>query len=286
MNISKIVYSIVIGWLIITLSACEKKTDTLIKPKGKPDSLISKQQESQQKPIILQDRVKTPPKPEYVPKNLPEYVEGSVAQEEALLDERELVVLDYIPVWPPRQPTFSELLVQAALERTTRNVRYDGSYFKIPYPMGDVPDSIGVCTDVVIRSYRQLGVDLQELLHKDIKRHFSRYPNQSRWGLTRPDSNIDHRRVPNLRVFLERHGETLPVTDDAIDYQPGDLVTWKLNDSMVHIGIVANQYVNDFSERRYIIHNIGNGPELGDILFDYEITGHYRYHPELEKESP
>lgn len=219
-------------------------------------------------------------RPKYIPSDLPEYVKGSIAEEEALLDEREWVITDYTLLWPPEPPGFAELLVRAALERTTHSVRYDGSYLKIDYPMGDVPDAIGVCTDVVIRSYRQLGIDLQELLHKDIKRNFRRYPNQSRWGLSRPDTNIDHRRVPNLRIFLERHGLSLPVSDEAIDYLPGDLVTWKLNNNMVHIGIVANMYVNEFSDRRMIIHNIGSGPELGDILFEYDITGHYRYHPD------
>ncbi len=188
----------------------------------------------------------------------------------------------------PREYTFSEKLAQAALERTTHQVRYDGRYLKIGYPMGDVPDGIGVCTDVVIRSYRELGVDLQQLVHEDIRQHFNRYPNHKRWGLSRPDANIDHRRVPNLRVFFERHGASLPVSDRAQDYVPGDIVTWKLNEKMVHIGIVAEERAYLNPSRHLIIHNIGRGPELGDMLFDYEITGHYRYSPdapndELEK---
>ena len=177
----------------------------------------------------------------------------------------------------PREYTFAEKLVQAALERTTHDVTYDGRYQKIAYPMGDVPDSIGVCTDVVIRSYRALGIDLQQLVHEDIRKHFNLYPNQKRWGLTRPDTNIDHRRVPNLRMFFSRHGESLPISDQPEDYLPGDLVTWKLNEKMVHIGIVAEEKVYRESSRHWIIHNIGRGPELGDILFEYEITGHYRY---------
>lgn len=279
-----IYHYIIFGLFIIILQSCKEEgkkstpkpeLDTTqskaITPKPKLDTTQSK---------AIKPKPKLPIRPPHVPQDLPEYVQGSIAEEEALLDEREWVVLDYILVWPPQPPTFAELLVQAALERTTHQVRYDGRYFKIPYPMGDVPDSIGVCTDVVIRSYRQLGIDLQELVHKDIKRYFKHYPNQNRWGLSRPDTNIDHRRVPNLRVFLERHGESLAVSDNASDYEPGDLVTWKLNETMVHIGIVADQYVNEFSDRRFIIHNIGSGPELSDMLFDYEITGHYRYQPE------
>jgi len=178
---------------------------------------------------------------------------------------------------PPREYTFAEKLVQAALERTTHDVVYDGSYLKIAYPMGDVPDSIGVCTDVVIRSYRELGLDLQQLVHEDLRKNFKLYPNQKRWGLSKPDTNIDHRRVPNLRVFFSRHGESLPVTDKASDYLPGDVVSWKINDKMVHIGIVSDQPAFFNPDRKMIIHNIGNGPELSDMLFDYEITGHYRF---------
>ena len=177
----------------------------------------------------------------------------------------------------PHSYTFAEKLAQAALERTIHDVTYDGRYIKIAYPMGDVPDSIGVCTDVVIRSYRQLGIDLQQLVHEDMRQHFSEYPNQRRWGLSKPDPNIDHRRVPNLRVFFSRHGASLPVTRNPEDYQPGDLVTWKLNEKMGHIGIVAEQVTEEDPQRHYIIHNIGRGPELGDMLFEYEITGHYRY---------
>ncbi len=186
--------------------------------------------------------------------------------------------LEYIEELP-REFTFLEKLAQAALERTTHDVTYDGRYIKIAYPMGDVPDSIGVCTDVVIRAYRELGIDLQQLVHEDISKHFNRYPNQSRWGLSKPDPNIDHRRVPNLRVFFSRFGSSLPITDDPEDYLPGDIVSWKINENMVHIGIVAEEEAYTNSLRHLIIHNIGSGPELGDILFDYEITGHYRYNP-------
>ena len=183
----------------------------------------------------------------------------------------------------PKEPTFAEQLSNAALARTTHDVTYDGRYIKIAYPMGDVPDSIGVCTDVIIRSYRKVGIDLQQLLHEDIRKNFKLYPNQKRWGLSRPDTNIDHRRVPNLRVFFSRHGKSLAVTDDPSDYLPGDLVTWKLNGNMVHIGIVSEEKSFNSPDRYLIIHNIGSGTELSDMLFDYEITGHYRYGLNQEK---
>lgn len=165
-------------------------------------------------------------------------------------------------------------LIEAAKERTQHKVTYDGSYHSIPYPMGDVPDNIGVCTDVIIRSYRGIGIDLQERVHKDMKANFSRYPKN--WGLKRPDSNIDHRRVPNLQTFFKRHGETLAVTDNSQDYRPGDLVTWMLPGNLPHIGIVSDEKSAD-GERPLIIHNIGAGPKQEDMLFYYPITGHYRY---------
>lgn len=172
--------------------------------------------------------------------------------------------------------SFAWRLSMAALERTKQNVRYDGKYVSIPYPMGDVPKGIGVCTDVVIRSYRALKIDLQERVHKDMKRHFSVYPK--RWGLKRPDTNIDHRRVPNLRVFLKRFGKSLAPSDNPQNYQPGDLVTWYVGNNLPHIGIVTHQ-TNSEGTRPLIVHNIGRGPEKEDMLFDYKITGHYRYHP-------
>ncbi|WLQ13193.1 DUF1287 domain-containing protein [Hahella aquimaris] len=169
---------------------------------------------------------------------------------------------------------FSQRLSTAALERTNHQVVYDGSYRRIPYPNGDVPANTGVCTDVVIRAYRQLGVDLQQEVHEDMRQHFSRYPKI--WGLKKPDANIDHRRVPNLQTYFSRHGQSLPVTDKAEDYQPGDLVTWMLPGNLPHIGIVVDKK-HWLSGRPMIVHNIGRGPKLEDMLFDYPITGHYRY---------
>ncbi len=132
------------------------------------------------------------------------------------------------------------------MERTRHTVVYDGSYYRIPYPGGDVPDNVGVCTDVVIRSYRALGIDLQELVHKDMTAHFDKYPSKRIWGLSRPDPNIDHRRVPNLQVFFERNGISLPVTGKAADYLPGDIVTWMLPGNLPHIGIVTGETGSGF----------------------------------------
>ncbi|WP_240221776.1 DUF1287 domain-containing protein [Rheinheimera hassiensis] len=174
--------------------------------------------------------------------------------------------------------TFSDKLVAAALERTEHQVRYDGRYLRIAYPNGDVPADIGVCTDVVIRSYRALGIDLQQLVHEDMHADFDLYPSKRIWGLTRPDSNIDHRRVPNLQTFFSHHGERLAISRQGSAYQPGDLVTWMLPGNLPHIGIVVNKRSDD-GQRPLIVHNIGAGPVLADMLFDYNITGHYRFHP-------
>lgn len=168
----------------------------------------------------------------------------------------------------------ADLLVKAALDRTKHSVRYDGSYHSIPYPNGDVPANIGVCTDVIIRSYRAIGIDLQRLVHEDMRVAFKHYPKH--WGLKRPDRNIDHRRVPNLRQFFERHGKSLPVSRNARLYQPGDIVSWMLPGNLPHIGIVTDQRSAD-GKRPLIVHNISAGPKLDDMLFDYKITGRYRY---------
>lgn len=169
-------------------------------------------------------------------------------------------------------------LVAAAIDRTRQHVTYDGSYHRIPYPMGDVPADIGVCTDVIIRAYRAgLGIDLQKEVHEDMKAAFGKYPKI--WGLSRPDTNIDHRRVPNLEAFFTRHGQPLPITDDPADYKPGDLVTWRLTGTgLPHIGIVTDRRAM-FSGNPLIAHNIGRGPQLDDMLFDYSISGHFRYLP-------
>jgi uncharacterized protein YijF (DUF1287 family) len=149
-------------------------------------------------------------------------------------------------------------------------------YVAIPYPGGDVPPDTGVCTDEVIRSYRALGIDLQKEVHEDMERNFSAYPHKWRWLRTHSDPNIDHRRVPNLMVFFQRKGETLPITVRPEDYSPGDLVTWDLGGGVTHIGIVVDN--KSLLSRRYmIVHNIGQGPKMEDVLFEWKITGHYRY---------
>jgi uncharacterized protein YijF (DUF1287 family) len=173
-------------------------------------------------------------------------------------------------------------LVDAAIERTNHHVHYDGGYRAIAYPMGDVPNDVGVCTDLIIRSYRALGVDLQQLVHEDMQAHFLDYPNH--WGLHKPDSNIDHRRVPNLQTFLTRHGTVLPVTLEASDYIAGDLVTWMVNNRLPHIGIVTDHLAPETSHPM-IVHNIGEGPKLEDMLFEFPITGHYRYEHNLSANS-
>ena len=174
---------------------------------------------------------------------------------------------------------FGDRLARAALERTRHRVTYDGSYYTIPYPNGDVPAQRGVCTDLVIRSYRTLGVDLQKAVHEDMARNFAAYPSRRIWGLSGPDPNIDHRRVPNLQVFFTRHGKALPVSDKGQAYRAGDLVTWMLPGNLPHIGIVAPHLSGD-GKRRLMVHNIGAGPQLEDVLFRFPITGHYRYTPQ------
>lgn len=137
-------------------------------------------------------------------------------------------------------------LVNATLNIIDSSIEYDGTYFSISYPNGDVPSNKGVCTDVVIRAYRKIGIDLQKEVHEDMKRNFSAYPKK--WGLLKTDTNIDHRRVPNLRTFFKRKGTVLKVTKNGLDYKPGDIVTWNLGEGLTHIGIVINektQMIND-----------------------------------------
>lgn len=174
----------------------------------------------------------------------------------------------------PAQTGPSDELANAALELTEQDVVYDPSYFSIEYPNGDVPAGKGVCTDVVIRAYRKLGTDLQKEVHEDMKANFNLYP--SNWGLTRPDRNIDHRRVPNLMVYFSRFGEELRITSEAEDYKPGDIVCWNLGGGTTHIGVVVN-VKSEVGGRYQIVHNIGAGQVMEDCLFDYKIIGHYRY---------
>ncbi|MEO8380961.1 MAG: DUF1287 domain-containing protein [Acidobacteriota bacterium] len=171
------------------------------------------------------------------------------------------------------QPALSKVLAGAKRQvGVTRG--YDSRYRSIPYPGGDVPLAAGVCTDVIIRAYRNAGTDLQRLVHEDMKAHFSAYPKN--WGLRRPDPNIDHRRVPNLATFFKRQGGKLAVTRRGADYRPGDVITWRLSSGVPHIGMVSD-VPSRGTDRFLVVHNIGFGAQIEDVLFDYEITGHYRY---------
>ena len=165
-------------------------------------------------------------------------------------------------------------LSDCALKLTKQEVTYDPSYFSIDYPNGNIPADRGVCTDVVIRAYRMIDIDLQKEVHEDMNANFNLYPNN--WGLKRPDRNIDHRRVPNLMVFFKRKGTEKPITNNGADYLPSDIVCWNLGGGITHIGIVVNKKSQD-GQRYLIVHNIGGGQVLEDCLFDFKIIGHYNY---------
>lgn len=170
------------------------------------------------------------------------------------------------------EDTFINELVSSAIEQTKENIIYDPSYFQIDYPNGDIPQGKGVCTDVIIRAYRSVGIDLQKEVHEDMLENFNLYP--SNWNLNSPDTNIDHRRVPNLKVFFSRFGEELEISNNPNNYSPGDIITWDLGRGVTHIGIVTNHYKK---ETPLIVHNIGAGPKLENMLFNFKITGHYRF---------
>jgi uncharacterized protein YijF (DUF1287 family) len=163
-----------------------------------------------------------------------------------------------------------ERLVQDARSQIGKTLFYDAAYVRIAYPLGDVPIIKGVCTDVVIRALRHQGIDLQQRVHEDMRRNFRAYPNEARWGLRKPDANIDHRRVPNLRRYFERQGYGL---DDDV-FLPGDIVTWELRPGAGHIGIVSDRKTR--RQVPLIIHNIGIGAQEDNILYRFTITGHYR----------
>jgi uncharacterized protein len=174
----------------------------------------------------------------------------------------------------PGQTNFYIQLADSALVLTKQRVTYDPAYRVIDYPNGDVPADKGVCTDVIIRAYRKLGIDLQKEVHEDMKSNFDKYPKN--WGLAGTDKSIDHRRVPNLMTFFKRHGTIKNISDNPNDYQPGDIVCWNLGGGTTHIGIVARKKSTD-GQRYLIVHNIGGGQVLEDCLFSYRIIGHYRY---------
>lgn len=169
---------------------------------------------------------------------------------------------------------FYKKLSNAAIELTRDKVIYDPSYYTIPYPNGDVPAGKGVCTDVIIRAYRKLGIDLQKKIHEDMRANFGKYPKK--WGMKSTDRNIDHRRVPNQATFFSRFGTVKKISDKGEDYLPGDIVTWDLGGGITHIGIVTDRKTSD-KKRPLIVHNIGQGQVLQDCLFSFKITGHYTY---------
>ena len=164
-------------------------------------------------------------------------------------------------------------LVAAGIEQTAYTNSYDAAYTKLDYPMGDVPRERGVCTDVIIRAFRRNEVDLQKEIHEDIAGDFKAYPQK--WNASKPDSNIDHRRVPNLMTYFERQGKSLPVTERAADYLPGDVVTWEVQ-GRPHIGLVTDEQAPS-SQTPLIVHNIGAGARVEDVLFAWKITAHYRF---------
>lgn len=178
------------------------------------------------------------------------------------------------PVAVPIQNGSVARVVAAAVGQTGITTGYSQTYYKLSYPGGDPPIKTGACTDVVIRALRKEGVDLQKLVHEDMAKNFTSYPRK--WGLRAPDTNIDHRRVPNLQVFLSRAGKQLPISQKSEDYLPGDIVTWLINGNLTHIGMVTNIRVPG-SPNLAIVHNIGAGVNIEDRLFDWQITGHYRW---------
>ncbi|CAD7804888.1 hypothetical protein CHRY9390_01288 [Chryseobacterium aquaeductus] len=172
------------------------------------------------------------------------------------------------------QTQFTQKLSNAALSLTKDKVNYDPAYYSIKYPNGDVAANKGVCTDVIIRAYRKIGIDLQKEVHEDMKNNFSKCPKK--FGLKKPDTNIDHRRVPNLMVFFAKFGKSKSIEKTSSIYVPGDIVTWLLPGNLTHIGIVVNKKSAD-GKRYLIVHNIGGGQVIEDCLFNFTITGHYQY---------
>ena len=175
---------------------------------------------------------------------------------------------------PDKAPPPINQLIESAIEQTKVTKGYDPAYVGIEYPNGDVPIETGVCSDVVVRAFRQTGIDLQKELHEDMERAWDEYPKK--WGAAGRDSNIDHRRVANLMTFFDRKGKDQPITTDRSQYLPGDIVAWDLGNKVDHIGIVVNVW-SEQSKGYLIVHNIGAGARMEDVLLNWEIIGHYRY---------
>ena len=174
------------------------------------------------------------------------------------------------------ESAFRKRLSTEATKLTKTKVVYNPAYVSIPFPMGDVPASTGVCTDVVIRAYRKVGFDLQEAVHTDMSKNFALYPKI--WGRKSTDKNIDHRRVPNLMKFFSRKGSVLPISYVASDYKAGEIVCWELSKGITHIGLLIEQKSKD-AKRNLVVHNIGNGQVIEDCLFAFTIIGHYYFRP-------
>ena len=179
-----------------------------------------------------------------------------------------------IPAVRPSSMVQKQAFIADAVNQTNLTDKYDPTYVKLKYPGGDVPLDRGACSDVIIRALRKTGVDLQKEIHEDMSAHFKEYPQK--WGMKQTDSNIDHRRVLNLMKYFQRQGKQLPLTRNYTNYQPGDIVAWDLGNGTTHIGIVTSEK-NMWSRRNKVVHNIGYGTKLEDVLFDWKIIGHYRY---------
>jgi uncharacterized protein len=175
---------------------------------------------------------------------------------------------------PDNAPPQLKQMLDGAIAQAGVTTSYDPAYVALDYPGGDVPEKTGVCSDVVVRAFRKAGIDLQKEVHEDMKAARSDYP--TKWGAIGPDRNIDHRRVLNLMAYFRRRGKSLPISYSAMDYQPGDVVAWELTSGIDHIGIVTNM-LSDSEDRYRIVHNIGAGTRIEDVLFAWTIKDHYRY---------
>lgn len=198
-------------------------------------------------------------------------------KKQEILSNSTILISEKQVISPIENPnSFAEKLSNVAIQIIDKDVVYTPDYVKLKYPNGDVPAKTGVCTDVIIRAYRKLNIDLQKEVHEDMVANFTKYPNLKKWGLKTTDKNIDHRRVPNLEVFFVRKGKTLLITQNANDYKTGEIVTWMINDKLPHIGIITHLKSKD-GKRNLIVHNVGNGQVLEDCLFSYTIVGHFQY---------
>lgn len=198
-------------------------------------------------------------------------------------ERRQMYTLNQGPPVPPSPKTTPlpdtaspqlKQMLDGAIAQAGVTTGYDPAYVALEYPGGDVDEKTGVCSDVVVRAFRKAGIDLQKEVHEDMKAARSEYP--TKWGANSPDKNIDHRRVLNLMKYFERRGKSLPISDDAADYQPGDIVAWELSSGIDHIGIVTNM-ISDSDKRLLIVHNIGAGTRIEDVLLAWTIKGHYRF---------